>query len=116
MRSVLFTITSIACVGTWFAPLHASSSALAKEVAPVKEAGCPYLYQTGNTNTSSTKATYDSKSKTLNIEVDRSVPDMFWPIAESMTKDSVDKILDKCPSISLVKVNFQSGQTLTRKR
>jgi hypothetical protein len=95
----------------------ATAPATTKPVAPAAAASsCPYLTESGDKDTSSTKAVYNSSSKTLNIQVDRAVPDMFWGIAESMTRERANKILEECPSIALVQINFQSGQKMTVQR
>jgi hypothetical protein len=85
-------------------------------IAVGQEAACPYLAERRDKDTATTTATYDAKSKTLNIQVARSIPAMMWPMAESMTRKNADKILQNCPNISLVRVKFQSGQSLVHKR
>jgi hypothetical protein len=77
---------------------------------------CPYLQQGRDENTGSTTATFNPSTKILNIQVNRSVPGMFWGMAESRTRASADKILANCPEISTVEVNFKSGQKLTHRR
>lgn len=77
---------------------------------------CPYLTQKRDADTATTQATFNSTSKTLNIKVNRSIPDMFWGVVQSMTKDQADKILQQCPTISSVKIDFQSGQSMVVKR
>jgi hypothetical protein len=89
----------------------------AKPVTPaVTAASCPYLESSKDGNTSSTEAVYDPATRTLKIQVTRAVPDMFWPIAESMTRERVNKIMEQCTTINLVQVNFQSGQKLVVER
>jgi hypothetical protein len=83
------------------------------ETSAATAASCPYLAQSSDKDTSSTKSVYDSQSKALNIQVERSVPEMFWGIAESRTRDRATKILDNCPNVKAVHVTFQSGQRLT---
>jgi hypothetical protein len=130
MRAPLIALVGCSLLGTASVSLLSPVKAVAEKPASAKTAvvkgadkpaektaaACPYLYQNSNSDTASTKAVYDAKTKTLNIKVERSIPSMMWPIAESMTNKNVDKIFANCPTISLVNVNFQSGQTLTRKR
>jgi hypothetical protein len=131
MRAPFIALVGCSLLGTASVALLSPIKAVAEKPAAAKTAvvkgavekpaektaaACPYLYQNSNNDTASTKAVYDAKTKTLNIKVERSIPSMMWPIAESMTQKSVDKIFANCPTISLVNVNFQSGQTLTRKR
>jgi hypothetical protein len=71
-----------------------------------------YLNTSKDENTASTNAVYDPASKTLRILVTRSVPDMFWPIAESMTRERANKILAECSTINQVQISFQSGQKM----
>uniref|UniRef100_B8HXP0 Uncharacterized protein n=1 Tax=Cyanothece sp. (strain PCC 7425 / ATCC 29141) TaxID=395961 RepID=B8HXP0_CYAP4 len=109
MRSTFFALTSITLIVNLLTSLLLPSSAHAEAKA------CPYLNQISNTQTR-TKATYEPHSKTLNIQVAHSIPQMLWPIAESRTNDGVDKILANCPSVNVVKVKFDSGQIVLRKR
>lgn len=105
------------------ATLMAQAKPAPKPIAPVVRttpavaaASCPYLNNSKDENTSSTEAVYDPATKTLKIQVTRSVPDMFWPIAESMTRDRVVKIMEQCSTISRVSVTFQSGQKMMVER
>jgi hypothetical protein len=77
---------------------------------------CAYLNQNRDEDTATTQATYNPATQSLNIKVTRSVPGMFWPIAESMTKDRANKILKECPNINSVKIDFKSGQSMVVKR
>jgi hypothetical protein len=79
-------------------------------------AACPYLNSSKDDNTANTNAVYDPATKTLKILVTRAVPDVFWPIAESMTRERVSKILDQCATINQIQVSFQSGQKLVVER
>jgi hypothetical protein len=98
------------------APLLAKPAAKPATPPAVAAASCPYLNSSKDENTSSTEAVYDPATKTLKIQVTRSVPEMFWPIAESMTRERVTKILDQCSTISRINVTFQSGQKMTVER
>lgn len=95
-----------------------TSPAVTRPTTPpaVTAASCPYLNSSKDENTSSTEAVYEPATKTLKIQVTRSVPDMFWPIAESMTRDRVTKIMDQCSTINRVQVTFQSGQKMLVER
>jgi hypothetical protein len=102
---VLFNTLALLTVHPMFKKLSAQPSEI-----------CPYLNQQSDEDTSSTKAIYDNNSKVLNIQVERTVPDLFWSIAESRTRKRVSKILEECPMISMVNVTFKSGQKITIKR
>lgn len=114
MRSTFFALTSITLTSiTLTANLLTSLVLPSSAYAEVKS--CPYLNQMSSSQ-SRTKTTYEPRSKTLNIQVAHSIPAMLWPIAESRTNDGVDKILANCPSVNVVKVKFDSGQIVLRKR
>jgi hypothetical protein len=95
---------------------HAQTTATTAAPNGVGRSTCPFLNQARDQDTGSTTATYNPATKVLNIQVNRSVPPMFWGIAESRTQARADKILANCPDIAMVEVNFQSGQKLTRRR
>jgi hypothetical protein len=96
--------------------VQAQTSTTTAAPAGIARANCPFLNQGRDQDTGSTSATYNPSTKVLNIQVNRSVPPMFWGIAESRTQARADKILANCPDIAMVEVNFQSGQKLTRRR
>jgi hypothetical protein len=112
MRPSLFFATTLAFASvTLTNPLMAQAKP--KPVTPAATtASCSYLNTSKDENTASTNAVYDPASKTLRILVTRSVPDMFWPIAESMTRERANKILAECSTINQVQISFQSGQKM----
>jgi hypothetical protein len=95
---------------------NAQTTAANPNASSVAAANCPFLNQGRDKDTGSTTATYNSSTKVLNIAVNRTVPDMFWGVAESRTRHRADQILANCPEIAMVEVNFKSGQKLTRRR
>jgi hypothetical protein len=94
---------------------HAQTTA-ANNTSSVAAANCPFLNQGRDKDTGSTTATFNPSTKVLNIAVNRTVPDMFWGVAESRTRQRADQILANCPEVAMVEVNFKSGQKLTRRR
>lgn len=99
---------------TTLTPALAQTKPIAR--TPATTVACPYLNSSKDGNTSTTEAVFDPASKTLKIQVTRSVPEMFWPVAESMTRDRATKILEQCSTINRVQVSFQSGQKLLVER
>jgi hypothetical protein len=113
MRPTRFLIATFAVVCTGLINPISAQAKPAKPAAPAATtASCSYLNSSKDENTASTNAVYDPATKTLKILVTRSVPDMFWPIAESMTRDRANKILAECSTINQVQVSFQSGQKM----
>jgi hypothetical protein len=112
MRPSLFFATTLAFASvTLTNPLIAQAKP--KPATPAATtASCSYLNTSKDENTASTNAVYDPATKTLRILVTRSVPDMFWPIAESMTRERANKILAECSTINQVHISFQSGQKM----
>jgi hypothetical protein len=96
-------------------PTYGQAAPTAAPSAAVRS-NCPFLNQGRNSDTGTTTATYDPTTKVLNIQVNRSVPGMFWGMAESKTRARATQILNNCPEIAMVEVNFKSGQKLTQRR
>jgi hypothetical protein len=120
MRHPIILLAALTIVSPFATPMMAEAKPKPKPTTPAATvapaattASCPYLNSSKDENTSSTNALYDPATKTLKIQVTRSVPDMFWPIAESMTRERVNKILDQCSTVNQVHVTFQSGQKMT---
>jgi hypothetical protein len=111
--SILFAATLTLCTSLVL-PVLAQAKPTPRPTA--NNAACPYLNSSKDGNTSSTEAVFDPASKTLRIQVTRSVPDMFWPVAESMTRERATKILEQCNTINRVQISFQSGQRLSVER
>jgi hypothetical protein len=109
MRHSIFLFATVALVSPLASFLTTPVTAQPK---PAPVAACPYLNSSKDQNTSSTNAVYDPATKILKIQVTRSVPDAFWPMAESMTRERANKILDQCATINQVHVTFQSGQKM----
>jgi hypothetical protein len=109
MRHPIFLLATIALVSPLVSVLATPATAQPK---PTTVAACPYLNNSKDENTSSTNAMYDPATKILQIRVTRSVPDAFWPVAESMTRERANKILEQCTAINQVHVTFQSGQKM----